>query len=69
MHVFLMKKGVIYIKSIVVRTLLSGLTAGILLYIFDKIISGSDIVENIGLIIIVIFTVFIFSSKGEKGKQ
>ncbi|ASK64188.1 hypothetical protein CFK37_19575 [Virgibacillus phasianinus] len=44
------------IKGSILRVLLSGLKAGILVYIFNKLVDN-EIIENIGLIIIVIFSV------------
>ncbi|WP_404451913.1 hypothetical protein LG329_16420 [Virgibacillus necropolis] len=49
-------------KGSILRVILSGLTAGTLAYIFNKLVDN-EIIENIGFIIIVIFTVIFFLQK------
>lgn len=52
--------------SIIVRTLLTVVTAVILISIFNNIIGEKEMLRNIGMIIIIFFSVFIFASKGER---
>ncbi|MFZ3579746.1 hypothetical protein [Virgibacillus sp. DJP39] len=53
------------IRGSILRVIFSGLTAGVLSYILNKLVDH-EIIENIGFFIIVISVVIIFSSKGEK---